>query len=417
MLQKNGDPYLYETSLKLFTRAAAVIPEGIYGHQNPAFVIPGASPYFADYAEGGHFWDVDGNEYIDFLCGYGPVILGHNHPEVENAVNRQMAKGSCFNHPGKLMVMLAEKLTSMIAMADWVIFAKNGSDVTTWAIRVAREYTGRKKIVMAKGAYHGAHSWCTAYPGGVLPEEKNNILTMNWNQIDTLERLAAIHRGKIAGLILTPYHHPTYTAQEMAANGFWEKVREICDRENILLILDDIRACFRLDVHGSHEVFGIKPDLICFAKAMANGHPISTAVGLNKYREAAEAVFFAGTFWFSPVPMAAALTTLNILETTDAISEMNRLGTRLKNGLEELGKQYDYRITVSGPPALPYMTFDDDPDLYHIQVFCREMISRGVFLHPHHNWFICAAHTDADIDHTLEAADDVFRIVQQELDA
>ena len=173
-------------------------------------MIPGASPYFADRAEGGHFWDVDGNRYIDFLCGYGPVILGHNHPEVENAVIRQMAKGSCFNHPGELMVTLAEKLTSMIDMADWAIFAKNGSDVTTWAIRVAREFTGRKKIIMAKGAYHGAHAWCTAYPGGVLPEEKANILAMAWNQIDELEKLTATHRGKIAGLILTPYHHPTY---------------------------------------------------------------------------------------------------------------------------------------------------------------------------------------------------------------
>lgn len=110
-----------------------------------------------------------------------------------------------------------------------------------------------------------------------------------------------------------------------------------------------------------------------------------------------------------------ALTTLNILETTDAISEMNRLGTRLKNGLEELGKQHGYRVTVSGPPSLPYMTFDDDPDLYHIQVFRREMIARGVFSHPHHNWFICAAHTDADIEYTLDTANTVFSIVRKKL--
>jgi len=162
-------------------------------------------------------------------------------------------------------------------------------------------------------------------------------------------------------------------------------------------------------------VFGIDPDIICFAKAMANGHPISTAVGRNQYREAAEAVFFAGTFWFSPVPMAAALTTLNILETSDAISRMKQLGILLKNGLEDLGKKHGYNVTVSGPPALPYLTFDDDPDLYHIQVFCRKMIAKGIFLHPHHNWFICAAHTEADIDQTLETADAVFPIVAREL--
>jgi glutamate-1-semialdehyde 2,1-aminomutase len=416
MTQKDFQHNGYANSLSLFERAAKVIPEGIYGHQNPAFVLPGASPYFADRAEGGHFWDVDGNRYIDFECGYGPVVLGHNHPEVEHAVLEQMAKGSCFNHPGELMVQLAEKLTSLISVADWAIFAKNGSDVTTWAIRVAREFTGRKKIIMAKGAYHGAHAWCTAYPGGVLGDEKKHILTMNWNNPNELQALASQYRNKIAGIILSPYHHPTYAIQEMPADGFWKKIRDICDQENILLIIDDIRACFRLDIHGSHEVFGIDPDIICFAKAMANGHPISAAVGRDQYREAAEAVFFAGTFWFSPVPMAAALTTLHILKTTDAISEMNRLGTRLKNGLEELGKKHGYNITASGPPALPYMTFDDDPDLYHIQVFCREMIARGIFLHPHHNWFICAAHTDADIDYTLETADTAYLKVRRELE-
>jgi glutamate-1-semialdehyde 2,1-aminomutase len=414
-MQKKDKPYTYTKSLGLFARAANVIPEGIYGHQNPAFVLPGACPYFADRAQGGHFWDVDGNEYIDFQCGYGPVILGHNHPEIEDAVKEQMAKGNCFSHPTSLMVDLAEHLTSRISIADWAAFAKNGSDVTTWAVRIAREFTGREKIVMAKGAYHGAHAWCTSYPGGVLADEKKHILSMNWNRLDDLEKLAEDHKGRIAGVILTPYHHPTYAAQEMPADAFWAGVRKICDREGIVLILDDIRACFRLDVHCSHHYFNIDPDILCVAKAMANGHPISAAMGRKRLRDAAEAVFFAGTFWFSPVPMAAALKTLSILENTDAIPRMEQLGKRLKTGLEELGQKHGFRVTVSGPPALPYMTFDDDPDLYHIQAFCRRMISRGVFLHPHHNWFICAAHTDEDIDFTLEMADAVFPEVRKEM--
>lgn len=407
--------YTYQGSVDLFLRAAKVIPEGIYGHKNPAFLLPGACPYYADRVEGSHYWDVDGNEYIDFLCGYGPIVLGHNHPQVEEAVTQQMAKGSCFNHPGEPMVQLAERLVSLIPGADWAVFAKNGSDVTTWAIRVAREYTGRKKIVMVRGTYHGAHAWCTAYPGGVLPEEKANVLQMGWNRLDELERLVEEHHGEIAGVIMTPYHHPTYAAQEMPADGFWAGVHEICNREEMLLILDDIRAGFRLDIHGSQSVFGIEPDLVCYAKAMANGHPIATALGREMLRDAAEAVFLSGTFWFSSVPMVAALTTLRILEETDTIPHMARLGTRLKEGLEERGKAHDYRVTVSGPPALPYMTFDDDPDLYHMQVFCREMIARGVFLHPHHNWFICAAHTEADIDYALEMADVAFDLTRQEL--
>jgi glutamate-1-semialdehyde 2,1-aminomutase len=410
-----SEPHSYRRSIDLFLRAAKVIPEGIYGHKNPAFLLPGACPYYAERAEGGHYWDVDGNEYVDFLCGYGPIILGHNHPEVEKAVVEQMAKGSCFNQPGEAMVQLAERLVALIPGADWAVFAKNGSDVTTWAIRVAREFTGRKKIVTVKGAYHGAHAWCTAYPGGVLPEEKANVLQMNWNRLDELARLVEEHRGEIAGAIMTPYHHPTYAAQEMPADGFWAGVQQICDQEGMLLILDDIRACFRLDVRGNHPVFGIEPDLICYSKAMGNGHPIAAAVGREALRDAAEAVFLSGTFWFSSVPMAAALATLRILEETDAIPRMARLGTRLKEGLEERATAHGYRATVSGPPALPYMTFDDDPDLYHMQVFCREAISRGVFLHPHHNWFLCAAHTDADVDYALEVADVAFDLTRKEL--
>jgi glutamate-1-semialdehyde 2,1-aminomutase len=193
-------------------------------------------------------------------------------------------------------------------------------------------------------------------------------------------------------------------------------VRQICDREGLLLILDDIRAGFRLDLRGSHVTFGIEPDLLCFGKAMANGHPISVAMGRGALRAAAESVFLSGTFWFSSVPMVASLTTLRFLEEGDAITHMARLGTRLKEGLEELGAAHGYRVTVSGPPPVPYLTFDDDPDLYHMQVFCREMIARGVFLHPHHNWFVCAAHTDADIDYTLDMADQAFKQTRQELD-
>ncbi len=409
-------PHRYQRSVDLFVRAARVIPEGIYGHKNPAFVLPGHCPYYAERAEGSHVWDVDGHEYIDFLCGYGPIILGHNHPEVEDAVRRQMAKGSCFNHPGEAMVDLAEKLADLIPGADWAVFAKNGSDVTTWAIRVAREYTARKKIVMVRGAYHGADAWCTAYPGGVLPEDRANVLQIGWNRLDELEALAAAHRGQIAGLIATPYHHPTYAMQQMPAAGFWPAVREICDREGMLLILDDIRAGFRLDLRGNHPVFGIEPDLLCFGKSMANGHPISVAMGRERLRDAAEAVFLSGTFWFSSVQMVAALATLRVLEESDAIAHMARLGARLKEGLEELGTAHGYRVTVSGPPAVPYLTFDDDADLYHMQVFCREMIARGVFLHPHHNWFLCAAHTDADIDRTLEMAGVAFALTREELD-
>jgi glutamate-1-semialdehyde 2,1-aminomutase len=405
-------PERYRRSIDLFLRAARVIPEGIYGHKNPAFLLAGACPYYAQRAEGGHYWDVDGHEYIDFLCGYGPVLLGHNHPEVEEAVRRQMARGACFNHPGEAMVELAERLVALTPGMGWAVMAKNGSDVTTWAIRVAREQTGREKVVMVRGAYHGAHAWCSPYSGGVLSEERQVILSMGWNRLDELEQRIQEHPGQIAAVILTPYHHPTYARQEMPAAGFWAGIRQICNREGMLLILDDIRACFRLSLHGSQAVFGIEPDLVCYAKAMANGHPLATALGRDALRDAAEAVFLSGTFWFTPAPMVAALATLRVLEESGAQAHMARLGMRLMGGLEALAASHGLRATASGPPALPYLTFDDDPDLYTMQAFCREMIARGVFLHPHHNWFLCAAHTDADVDQTLEMADACFRAIR-----
>jgi glutamate-1-semialdehyde 2,1-aminomutase len=307
------------------------------------------------------------------------------------------------------MVELAERLVIQVPGMDWALFAKNGSDVTTWAVRVAREHTARPKILMVRDTYHGAHAWCSVYPGGVLPEDKAHVLEMDWNRLDQLEARVAEHRGQIAAVIAAPYHHPVRAAQQMPAEGFWAGVRHICNREGMLLILDDIRAGFRLDRRGSHTHFGIEPDLICFGKSLANGHPLSVAMGREALRGAAGDVFISGTFWFAPAPMAAALATLRVLDETGAIAHMASLGARLAAGLEELGAAHGLPVTVSGPPALPYMTFDDgDADLQHSQVFCREMIARGVFLHPYHNWFLCAAHTMEDIEYVLETAGIAF---------
>ncbi|MBN1119484.1 MAG: aminotransferase class III-fold pyridoxal phosphate-dependent enzyme [Anaerolineae bacterium] len=405
----------YQKSEELFLRATKVIPEGIYGTRKPGFVLPKASPYFAARGAGGHYWDVDGNEFIDFMCGYGPNVLGHAHPEVDAAVRERVSQGFSFNQPTEEMVELAELMTRLVPIADWAVFAKNGSDVTTWAIRVAREHTERSKILATKGTYHGSHAWCAAYPAGVTAEDKANIVYFNWNDLEQFERLVEKHRGDVAGVIMTPYYHPACAPSIMPAEGFWKGVREICDREGMLIILDDIRVGFRVHIQGSYAMFGIEPDLICHAKAMANGYPIAAAMGTKEVLGAAEAVFISGTYFYSPMEMVAALTTLRILEETDAIPEIARMGTRLKEGLESLGKSHGYNVTVSGPAAIPYLSFDDHPDLYHMQTFCREAIARGVFFHPHHNWYICAAHTDEDIDRALEAADAAFKVVREEL--
>ncbi len=403
----------FPRSRALFERAAAVIPCGIYGHTAPAAALPGAFPYYAARAQGSRYWDVDGHEYIDYLCGYGPVILGHQHPEVEEAAARQQREALCVNHPGPIMVELAEYLVSQVSFSAWGVFGKNGSDMTTWAVQVAREHTRRRKVLKVAGAYHGIDPWCTPGHAGLIEEDRAHIHEFRWNDLDSFESRLREFRGDIAAVILTPFHHPAFGASEMPKPEFWPTIEAACRREGIVLILDDIRAGFRLDLGGSHTVFGFEPDLICFCKALANGHALSATLGRHELRVAASKVFLAGSYWNSPPAMAAALACLKILKRDDAVSHLRLLGTRLMDGLVAAGARQGYEVIASGPPAVPFLTFAEDPDLRRRQRFCAEVTRRGALFHPHHNWFLSTAHTALDIDETLRIADEAFALLRE----
>ena len=391
-----------------------VIPGGIYGHASPAVAIPGSFPYYAERARGCRYWDVDGNEYIDYLCGYGPVILGHQHPEVEEAAARQQRDALCLNHPGPIMVELAEHLVSLVEFSAWAVFGKNGSDMTTWALQVAREHTMRRKILKVAGAYHGIDPWCTPGHAGLLVEDRVHIHDFHWNDPESFDRLLKEHRADIAGVIMTPFHHPAFQPSQMPAPGFWSHVETACRREGIVLILDDIRAGFRLNTRGSHLYFGFEPDLICFCKAIANGHALSAALGRKELRVAASKVFLTGSYWNSPPAMAAAMACLEILRREDTISALRRTGEMLVGGLIESGRQHGYAMIASGPPAIPFVSFADDPSLRRQQRFCAEVTRRGAIFHPHHNWFLSTAHTPQDITATLRMADEAFCVMKDE---
>jgi len=401
----------YAESRRLFARASQVTPGGIYGHTSPALTVPGDFPYYAARAEGARYWDVDGNEYIDYMCSYGPVVLGHHHPEVEAAADRQRRDGDCFNHPTEAMVELAERLVELVDFGNWTVFGKNGSDMTTWAVRVAREYTGRKIILRVRHSYNGAHAWCSPGHGGLVAEDRAHIHAFDWNNLDEFRTLVRRHRGQVAALIASPFHHPSFGDSVMPAPGFWAGVQETCRKEGILLILDDVRAGFRLHLGGSHRVFGFEPDLICFSKALGNGHAIAATVGRAELKVAASRVFLTGSFWFNAVAMRAALATLAVLERDDGIARMRRTGEQLMAGLQERALRHGLKVIVSGPPAVPYLRFADETDWRRQQLFCAEIARRGVFFHPHHNWFVCAAHTAEDVAETLTAADAAFAVV------
>ena len=404
----------FANSRALFERAAAVVPGGIPGHTAPAATLPSESPYFARRAWGCRYEDVDGNEFIDLLCGYGPIVLAYNHPEVEEAAARQARDGSCFNHPAPVMVELAERLVELVDFAAWSVFGKNGADMTTWALGVAREHTGRKKILKVEGAYHGAHAWCSPGHGGWIEEDRAHIHGFPWNDLDAAEALLKQYRGQVAAVITTAFHHPAFGDSALPAPGFLPGLEAACRRDGVVLILDDVRSGFRLHLGGSHRAFGFTPDLICFSKALGNGHPISAALGSSALRRAAGRVFLTGSFWQSAVPMAASLATLAVLERENVVEHLARTGATLREGLVAAGERHGLPVRYTGADAMPFLSFADETNFYRSQVWCREMVSRGVFAHPHHNWFLCAAHGESEISEILRAADAAFAAVRVE---
>jgi glutamate-1-semialdehyde 2,1-aminomutase len=398
----------------LRSRAAAVIPGGMYGHQSAAG-LPAAFPQFMARGRGARVWDVDGNEYVDLMCSYGPVILGHHHPGVDAAALAQQAEADCQNAPSARMVELAEALTSTVAHADWAMFAKNGTDATTLALMIARAATGRRKILAARGSYHGAAPWCTPRPGGTTPADRAHLGYFTYNDLASVQEAAGAARDDLAGVIVTPYRHDIGQDQELADPAFARGLRALCDATGAALILDDVRCGFRLNLGGSWEPLGVAPDLSAWSKAIANGYALAAVLGNDAFRAGATEVFTTGSFWFSAVAMAASLATLRALAEEDAVATMAARGQALRDGLAGQAERWELEIRQSGPVQMPFLTFAGDREFELANVFADEAARRGAFLHPRHNWFVSAAATPADIDMALAATDHAFGAVRAHL--
>ena len=275
----------YDKSREAFARAMKVIPSGIYGHLGPAegcYTPVEAFPFFSSKAQGTYVWDLDGNKFIDYMCAYGPNVLGYNDPDVDAAAAAQRALGDCTTLPSTKMIEFAELLVDTVASADWAFFAKNGNDVTTLAVMTARAYTHRKKIVFFKGYYHGVSPWTQKIDySGVIEEDVMHNIYVDWNDIDTLRKVFKENAGQIAAVISQPYMHGNFMDNVMPAEGFWQEVRRLCTENGTVLVVDDVRAGFRLDIAGSDHYFGFEADLICFCKALANGYNVSALCGKN----------------------------------------------------------------------------------------------------------------------------------------
>lgn len=399
------EPGARDTGLR--ERARRVVPGGLWGHMRAAG-LPAGYPQFFSRGHGCHLWDADGRRYIDFMCSWGPVILGHRHAAVDEAVRRQQQTGDALNGPTERMVELAERLVGLMPHADWAMFSKNGTDATTTCVTLARAATQRRKILVAQGAYHGAVPWCTPYPLGVTAEDRAHVITYRYNDVASLDAAVAQAGGDLAGILASAFRHDYGLDQELPDAQFARRARALCDASGAALILDEVRAGFRLDLAGSWESVGVRPDLAAWSKAIANGHALAAVTGADRFREAAAKLYVTGSFWCAAVPMAAALTTLDVLEDADGPARLRDMGQRLRVGWAKQARAVGLAIRQSGPPQMPTLLFENDPDCALGFQFCQQALARGVYLHPKHNMFLSLAHDESVIDETLAVTAEAF---------
>ncbi|MEG2083980.1 MAG: aminotransferase class III-fold pyridoxal phosphate-dependent enzyme [Clostridia bacterium] len=401
---------------EMLARASKVIPCGVYGHLGPAegCMIPASAyPKFCSKAKGSYFWDLDGNKFIDYMCAYGPNVLGYCDPDVDAAALAQAKIGNCTTTPSSKLVEFAELLVNTVNCADWAFFAKNGGDVTTLAMMTARAATGRSKVIMVNNYYHGvAPFFQKADCDGAVEEDVANNLMVDWNNFEQLEALVNKNKGEIAAFISTPYMHGNFIENILPAEGYWQKVRKLCTDNGIVLIIDDVRCGFRLNLKGSDFHYGFEADLICFCKALANGWNVSALCGKDSLKGAVSGIAYTGSYWQSAVPFAAGIACVTKMRDMKADVLMREKGIKISEGLRKVGENNGVNLIVSGEPTLFYTRIADDPTLMVHQEWIANVVQRGVFMTNHHNHFINCSLTDEDINQTLEICDEAMKVVK-----
>ena len=415
--EKEFKTYTYEKNVEMFERATKVIPSGLYGHQGPAegcYIPTSAFPFFSQKAQGSYFWDLDGNKFIDYMCAYGPNVLGYNDPDVDAAAMEQAKIENCVTCPSTKIVEFAELLVDTVASADWAFMAKNGNDATSGAVLTARAATHRKKIIFVRGYYHGVSAWCQKidYPG-ITPEDVCNNLYVDWNDFEGFQKVVEENKGEIAAFIAMPYLHGNFFDNILPAEGYWQKVRDLCTKEGIVLIIDDVRAGFRLDLAGSDHYYGFEADIICFCKALANGWNVSAFCGKDWLKDAASSLSYTGSYWMSAVPFAAGIACINKMKKLNTPKQFREQGIQLADGLKAAAANNGFHLTVSGEPALFYLMLHDDDSLILHQEWIAECVKRGIFFTNHHNHFMNASLTDDDIKQTVDVAEEAFNVLRK----
>lgn len=383
--------------------------------KGPETHVKGVSPIYIERGRNAHVWDVDGNEYIDYDMGLGPILLGYCYEPVDQAVRAQMEKGMGFSLVSPIEVEYAKLCIKNIPCAEKVRFLKTGSSATEGAIRIARAYTGRKHII--RGEYHGWHEWTTAAEsvrqGGILNEVRQYIHKFEYNDFPALKELFDLYPNEIAAVITEP------VILDPPKDQFLEKALELCHKNGALLIFDEVVDGFRFNIGGAQQYFDVTPDLATFGKAAANGMPLSIIAGKRGIMDAVDQeVFISTTFGGECLSLAAGIAVLQELKEKDVNRRIWGLGRQLQEGMKIIAKQYNVNIALKGYPcrmAFEYADYYGKRNWLYNSIFMQECVKRGVLL----GWNVvpCYTHTDEDISLTLEVFEDAAKVYKKALES
>lgn len=356
-------------------------------------------PRYTSKMKGPYLWDMEGNRYIDYMLGYGPVILGHADDRVDLEAVRQLRLGNCMAPMwSPQQVRLTELLCEILPGAECAYLMKTGSEANSAAVRLARIHTGRTMVL--RWGYNGWHDWAAESPAGVPTQTRDLTRVLPRQDPDALRQMFADQPGQIACVLTMPFNEETTSAANL------RELRDITHENGALFIFDEMRSGFRMAVGGAQEYFGVSADLCAYSKAMANGYPISAVAGRRDVMLGLSRTRISSTFYAGPVEMAAAFSTINVLRNTDALATVWRQGAALQAGLASIVADTGVCAEVVGYPPMPFLRFNDSDPAVRASTRSRfyiEVIRRGVLLHPEHQWFVSASHSDEDIAFTIDA--------------
>lgn len=414
---------------QLWERARHVLPGGVSSNVK---MDERPHPMFFTRGEGSRLYDADGNSYIDYTCGYGPVILGHAFPPVVEAIQQAASRGFIYGGQHEGEIVLAESLAATVPCVEMVRYASTGSEAVVTALRLARAYTGRTKVIRFAGHYHGwfdelllssrGSTDDTGRPelgsAGQTAASAAHVVVAPWNNLPALERLLERNGREVAAVLMEPIMCNTGVIAPAA--GYLERVLDLCRTLGCVLIFDEVITGFRVHLGGAQALLGVTPDLAVFGKAVANGYPLSVVGGRREIMEliASGRVVHAGTFNGNPLATTAALATLQTLRRDHgaALRRLTDIGQRLMQGLRRVATAREVPILVQGPGPVFYLWFTDAPAITDYAAsarvsrepyahFAEAMLAEGIRLIPGGRWYVSLAHTEEDIDRTCEAVD------------